>query len=117
VIITVEDNSLTDRSYELVEEIERKRKLLTAIACFILAPIGIGINAHFIISTSYQKGNWSDVNIALMGIVFAISAILIATGIKKYIVIKDLKSKLTQLQLLEETIYNEVLKSNMHQLE
>lgn len=124
----VEANNFTDRSYELVEKIERRRILLTAIVvmCFILAPIGLGINAHFIIAAFYMKGYWSDVSIALMGIVLniahmgiilAISAILIAIGIKKYIVIKDLKSKLLQMQLLEETIYNEVLKSNMHQLE
>ena len=119
MIITVEANNLTDRSYELVETLERRRKWLNAIVvtCFIFAPIGIGINAYFIIPTFYQKGAWSDANIALMGIVFAISAVLIAIGIKKYIVIKDLKSKLSQMQLLEETIYNEVLKSNMHQLE
>ncbi len=119
MINTVNANNLTDSSYELVEKIERRRMLLTAIVamCFVLAPIGIGINAHFIISTSHQKGDWSDVDIALMGIVFAISAILIAIGIKKYTVIRDLKSKLSQMQLLEETIYDEVLKPNMHQLE
>jgi hypothetical protein len=124
----VEANNFTDRSYELVEKIERRRILLSAIVamCFILAPIGLGINAHFIMAAPHMKGYWSDANIVLMGIVlnithmgviFAISAILIAIGIKKYIVLKDLKSKLSQMQLLEETIYNEVLKSNMHQLE
>jgi hypothetical protein len=126
----VEANNFTDRSYELVEKIERRRILLSAIVviCFILAPIGLGTNAYFIIAASYMKGDWSGANIALtgmgivlniahMGIIFVISAILIAIGIKKYIVVKDLKSRLSQMQLLEETIYNEVLKSNMHQLE
>lgn len=115
----VEANNFTDRSYELVEKIERRRMLLTVIVvmCFILAPIGIGINAHFIIATSYMKGDWSNANIAPMGILFAISAMLFAIGIRKYTVIRDLKSKLAQMQLLEETVYNEVLKSNMRQLE
>jgi hypothetical protein len=128
----VEANNFTDRSYEQVEKIERRRILLSAIVamCFILAPIGLGINAYFIMVASYMKGYWSDANIAFtgmemevilniahMGIIFAISAILIAIGIKKYIVLKDLRSKLLQMQLLEETIYNEVLKPNMHQLE
>jgi hypothetical protein len=132
----VEANNFTDRSYELVEKIERRRILLSAIVvmCFILAPIGLGTNAYFIIVASHMKGYWSDaninialtgmgigmeviLNIAHMGVIFAISAILIAIGIRKYIVLKDLKSKLSQMQLLEETIYNEVLKSNMHQLE
>ncbi len=115
----VEANNLTDRSYELIEKIERRKVLLTTIVavCFILAPIGLGINAHFIIATSHMKGDWSDVYIAMMGIIFVVSTILIAIGIKKYTVVKDLKSKLSQMQLLEETIYDEVLKSNMHRLE
>ena len=123
MIITVEANNLADRSYELVEMIERKKMLLTAIviACFILAPMGIGINAYTYLFAIHLKGAWSGVNIALiialMGIIFVDSALLFAIGIKKYIVIKDLKSKLSQMQLLEETIYNEVLKSNMRQLE
>ncbi len=123
MIITVEANSLTDRSYELVEKIERKRTLLTVIVvmCFILAPIGIGINAYTYLSAIHLKGAWSDVNIALiialMGIIFVDSALLFVIGIKKYILIRDLKSKLSQMQLFEETIYSEVLKSNMHQLE
>lgn len=120
MITTIEaDNNLTDSSYELVGKIERKRMLLTVIviACFVLAPIGIGKATHSIITTSHEKGDWSNTDIALTGIVFAVSAILIAIGIKKYTVVKDLKSKLSQIQLLENTIYNEVLKSNMHQLE
>ncbi len=120
MIITVEaNNNLTDSSYELVEKIERKRMLLTVIviACFVLAPIGIGKTTHSIIVTSHEKGDWSNTNIASTGIIFAISAMLLAIGIKKYKVIKDLKSKLAQMQLLEETIYNEVLKSNIRQLE
>jgi ABC-type molybdate transport system permease subunit len=95
VIITVEaNNNLTDSSYELIEKIERKRIFLTAIviACFVLAPIGLGINAHFIIATSHMKGDWPNEYIALMGIIFTISAILIAIGIKKYTVVKDLKT-------------------------
>jgi hypothetical protein len=112
-------NTLTDRSYELVEKIENRSKLLTAIviACFILAPVGIGINAHIYQAASHQKGDWSNADIALMGTIFAISALLFAIGIKKYTVIRDLKNKLAQMQLLEETIYNEVLKPNMRQLE
>jgi uncharacterized membrane protein YcjF (UPF0283 family) len=114
-----DDNTLTDRSYAMVEMVERRRKLLTTIviACFILAPVGIGINAHIYQVASHQKGDWSNTDIALMGIISAISALLFAIGIEKYIVIRDLKSKLAQLQLLEETIYNEVLKPNMRQLE
>ncbi len=119
MIITVEANNLTDRSYELVEKIERKKMLLTliVIACFVIAPIGLGMNVYLFMDISHQKGDLSSANIAFMGIALAISAILIAIGIKKYYVIKDMKSKLSQMQLLEDTIFNEVLRSNIHQLE
>jgi hypothetical protein len=97
--------------------------LLTAIviACFILVSMGIGINVYTYSFVIHLKGAWSDVNIALfialMGIIFVDSALLFAIGIKKYIVIKDLKSNLAQMQLLEDTIYDEVLKLNIHKLE
>lgn len=123
VIIMVEANNLTDRSYELVEKIEHKKLLLTAIviACFVLASIGIGLNAYTYLFAFHLKGALADANIALivslMGIILVDSALLSAMGIKKYIQIRDLKSNLVQMQLLEDTIYNEVLKSNMHKLE
>ncbi len=115
----VEADNLTDHSYELIEKIERRKMLLTAavIVCFILAPIGIGHNAHTYLTAAHTKEEWPDVNVTLEGIIFVVSVIQISIGIKKYIVVKDLKSKLTQMQRLEETIYDEVLKSNMHRLE
>ncbi len=111
-----DNNTLTDRSYELVEMIERRSKLLTliVIACFILVPVGIGIDAHIYLATSHQKGDWSDINIAIMTIVSAISGLLLIIGIKEYTRIKDLKRRLGQIELLEETIYNEVLSPNLH---
>ncbi len=111
-----DNNTLTDRSYELVEMIERRSKLLTAIviACFILVPVGIGIDAHIYLTTSHQKGDWSDTNITIMAIVSVISGLLLIIGAKEYILIKDLKRKLSQIESLEETIYNEVLNPNLH---
>lgn len=110
-----DDNTLTDRSYELVEKIEHRSKLLTAIviACFILAPVGFGIDAHIYLTASHQKGDWSDINTAIMAIVSVISGLLLIIGIKEYIRVKNLKRKLGQMELLEETIYNEVLSSNL----
>lgn len=114
-----EANNLIDRSYEQVEKIEHKKLLLTAIVivCFVLAPIGIGYSAHTYMTEIHSKGDWSDLNMALIGIILVISAILIVTGIDRYNQIRVLKDKLSQIQILEETIYNEVLESNMHQLE
>ncbi len=115
----VEANNLTDRSYERVEKIEHKKLLLTAIVivCFVLAPIGIGYGTHSYMTTVHSKGDWSDLNAALIAIILVISSILIVTGIDKFNQVRVLKDKLSQMKLLEETIYNEVLKSNLHQLE
>jgi len=111
-----DNNTLTDRSYELVEKIERRSKLLTAIviACFILVPVGIGIDAHLYQAVSHQKGDWSDINTVIMAIVSVISGLLLIIGVREYTQIKDLKRKLGQMELLEETIYNEVLGPNLH---
>jgi uncharacterized membrane protein YcjF (UPF0283 family) len=111
-----DNNTLTDRSYELVEKIERRSKLLTAIviACFILVPVGIGIDAHLYQTVSHQKGDWSDINTVIMAIVSVISGLLLIIGVREYTQIKDLKRKLGQMELLEETIYNEVLSPNLH---
>ncbi len=117
-MIMPDNNSLTDRSYELVETIENRRRLLTAvvIACFVLAPVGIGIDAHLYNKFSHEKGGFSDINTAIVAIVSVISGLLLTAGVKVYLLINDLKRKLSQVELLEETIYNEVLRSDLHLL-
>ncbi len=118
-MIMPDNNTLTDRSYELVESIEKRRKLLTVvvIACFILAPVGIGIDAHTYWVASHEKGGWSDISTAIIAIVSVISGLLLIAGVRLYLLINDLKRKLSQMELLEETIYNEVLRPNPHQLQ
>jgi hypothetical protein len=113
-----DDNTLTDRSYELVETLERRRKWLTAvvIVCFILVPVGVGIDAHLYMTVAHQKGGWSDMNMVIMAMASVMSGLLLVIGIKKYMLIKDLKKKLGQMELLEETIYNEVISPNLRQL-
>lgn len=114
-----DDNTLTDRSYELVESIEKRKKLLTAVViiCFALVPVGIGIDAHLYTTTVHQKGDWSDMSMAILAVVSAFSGLLLIIGIKNYIVMKDLKEKLDQIELFEETVYKEVLSSNLHLLD
>ncbi len=115
----LDNNTLTDRSYELVESIEKRRKLLIAVfmACFILAPVGIGIDAHLYNAASHEKGGLSGISTAIIAIVSVISGLLLIAGAKVYILTNDLKRKLSQMELLEETIYNEVLKQNLNQLQ
>ncbi len=113
------NSTLTDRSYELVESVERRRKLLNivVIACFILAPAGIGIDAQFYNAEIHEKGGFSDISSAIIAIVSVISGLLLIAGVKIYLLTNDLKRKLSQLELLEETIYNEVIKQNLNQLQ
>jgi membrane protein YdbS with pleckstrin-like domain len=111
-----DDNTLTDRSYELVEKIENRSKLLTAIviACFILVPVGIGVDAHLYQAVSHQKGDWSDINTVIMVVIGVISSLLLIIGVRGYTQMRNLKRKLSQIELLEETIYNEVVSPNLH---
>jgi len=113
-----DDNTLTDRSYELVEMLERKRKWLNAIVivCFVLVPVFVGIDAYLYMTVSHFKGGWSDISIATIAMVSAISGLLLIIGIKEYTIVNNLKEKLDQMERLEETIYNEVISPNLHQL-
>jgi hypothetical protein len=86
------------------------------ILCFILVPVGIGIDAHLYMAVSHQKGGWSDINIATMAVVSAVSALFLIIGVRKYKLMKDLKRKLIQMDLLEETIYKEVISPNSQYL-
>jgi membrane protein YdbS with pleckstrin-like domain len=117
-MIMPDNSALTDRSYELVETIEKRRRLLNAvvIACFLLAPVGIGTDAYVYMTTSHEKGSWSDISTAIIAMVSVISGLLLLAGAKVYQLTSDLKRKLSQMELLEETIYNEVLKPNLHLL-
>lgn len=118
-MIMPDNNTLTDRSYELVETIEKRRKLLTVvvIACFVLLPVGIGTDAYFYMIAIHEKGGWSDISTAIIAIVSVISGMLLMAGVRVYLLLNDLKRKLSQMELLEETIYDEVLRPNMRQLQ
>ncbi len=113
-----DDNNLTDRSYELVEMIEKRKKLLSAVAviCFFLVPVGIGIDFHIYMTATHQKGDWSDMSTAAIALISALTCLFLIVGIRKYTLIKDLKKKLDQMEVLEETIYNEVLSPKTHQM-
>lgn len=99
----------------MVESVEKRRKLLMAvfIACFILAPAGIGIDAQLYNTAIHEKGGLSDVSTAIIAIASVISGLFLIAGVKVYLLTNDLKRKLSQLELLEETIYNEVIKQNI----
>jgi hypothetical protein len=107
--------NLTEESYRLIERVEKKKTWFTAIAiaCLILAPIGVGLDAYLITVATHQKGGISDLNLVLMVAIGCVSLITIMVGVREYRSVKRLKGMLEQIDLFEETIYNEVLKARM----
>jgi hypothetical protein len=87
----------------------------TAIAalCLILAPIGIGLDAYLFTVATHQKGGLSDINLMLMTTVGVFSFFSLLMGAREYSSVRKLKMKLKQVDLFEETIYNEVLKTRI----
>jgi len=109
------ENTSTDVAYELIERMENKRwwlKIITII-CFIIAPLGLGINAFLFTMLSHQKGGLSDIQVILITISSIIFMFLVIFAINKYSILKKWKKEHNQLELLEETIYREVLKSKI----
>jgi hypothetical protein len=105
--------TLTDSVYEAIERAEqRKRRLMfIIIGCLLISLPGLGVNAFMLVASAHQKGGASDVS--LLWALIAICAILMAIGLNRFILLRNLEHKLDQLELLEETIYNEVLKSQI----
>jgi len=109
----MEERTITDTTFELVEALETKRLWLKVviIGCMILAPILLGADVYSFIVLSHQKGELLDQQIVSIVLVF-ITLILIASfGIYKYFSLKKWDRNLNQLELLEETIYKEVLQA------
>jgi hypothetical protein len=109
----MEEKTITDATFELVEVLETKRLWLKAviIGCMILAPIGLGADVYSFLVLYHQKGGLLEQQIVSIVLVF-IAVILIASfGIYKYLHLKKWDRNLNQLELLEETIYKEVLQS------
>ncbi len=111
--------TLTDSVYQVIEQAEqRKRRLMfIVISCLLISLPGLVVNAFLIIASSHQKSGISDVNVYLLWALMAIFAILMVIGLNRLILLRNLEHKFDRLELLEETIYNEVLKSNLPQIE
>jgi len=110
-----DDPNLTDGSYELIERLERKKTWLTVIAalCLILAPIGFSMDVFAFMAIIHQKEGVSDVSLLMMAAITVFSSLLLIVGAREYRSVRILKKKLQQVDLFEETVYNEVLKSRM----
>jgi hypothetical protein len=107
------ENTITDVAYDFIERMEKKRRLLKVIitGCFIIAPLGLGINAFLFTALQHQKGGLSDIQVILIAAISIVSMFVLIFAINRYSVLKKWEKDLGQLELLEETIYREVLKS------
>jgi hypothetical protein len=112
----MEDSTIIESSYERVEQIELwKRKVKpVVIGSALLASSGLALNGAAFVIISHQKGDTS-LYIASIAIVTILCIILALFVANKYILLKNLSNKLEQLELLEKTIYSEVLQPKMDQ--
>jgi hypothetical protein len=107
----MENKTKTEATFELIEGLETKKHWLriAIIGCLILAPVGLGANVYSFIVVSHQKGGLWDQQIVSIVFVFITLISILSYSMYKYTHLKKWDKNLHQLELLEETIYKEVL--------
>lgn len=102
---------VTDLSYNLMKRIEsRKRRLLfIAIGCSLLASVGFLANAFALTIFIHQKGGFFDIYSASIALNLVFCGIVLAIGLNKYRTFKRYNTCTKKFELLENTIYREVL--------
>jgi len=105
-------NSLTDATYELIEQIEGKSNKinLTIMKYFFITALGLSVNVVAYLSYIHQKGVLTDFSTAMMALLAVVFILPMIFGTKKYIKLCRVKSQLQQFESLEETVYSEVFK-------
>jgi type IV secretory pathway VirB3-like protein len=113
----MEDNTSTDAVYDLIERVEQQRKRLVLIVMVvsISSLLGVSVNALALMVFSHQKGSLDIIsfNILLPVIMLIVSIVLAILAAKKLMALKRLNQRLSRIDELEETIYNEVLNAHM----
>ena len=109
----MENKTKTEATFELAEALEIKKRWLkmAIIVCLILAPVGLGANVYSFLVLSHQKGGLLDQQIVSIVLVFIALILILSFSTYKYFELKTWDENLHQLELLEETIYKEVLQS------
>jgi ethanolamine transporter EutH len=104
-------DNLTDISYGFVEEIERRKRYLELliIGGLILAPVGLVANGIAFVSYSHQKG-FFDFNMTVTAINILLCCLFVIIGINQYALLKRWRRDVKELEMLEERIFEEVLR-------
>jgi hypothetical protein len=106
-------STLTEDAYKKIELIEQKKRHLSLIVLGCLLPgiLGLGLNTFIVVAYSHQKGGLSENNILMIGALAMVCIALLGIAISRFVILKKLGNKLSQIEALEETIYSEVLKT------
>jgi hypothetical protein len=107
------NRNLTDTVYEKVARLEKRKRWLTFVvvaSAFSALPV-LGINTFLYVTYSHQKGGVSGGNMIFVSVIFLICLVVIALGIYWLLRLRKLNSKLNQFEILEETIYDEIIRS------
>jgi hypothetical protein len=109
----MDNKTKTDVTFELIEGLETKKRWLkiVVIGCLILAPIGLCADVYSFVVLFHQKSGLLDQQIVSIVFVFITLILILSLGIDKYIKLEKWSRNLQQLELLEETIYKEVLQA------
>ena len=110
-MIMPDKDTLTDISYGFVENIERKKRWLKLLIMggLLLAPLGLVANGIAFVSYSHQKGIF-DLNITVTMINILLCGLFVIIGINQYALLKKWKRDIKELEMLEEHIFEEVLR-------
>jgi hypothetical protein len=111
--INPSNGNLTDTVYEKITRLEKRKSWMTAVvvSSAFMALTALGINAFLYITYTHQKGGLSGGNMIMISIAILICLIMIVLGTNWFIQLRKLNSSLNQFEILEETIYQEVIKS------
>lgn len=107
------DETATDLFYKFVGRIEAKRRWLPMLVFIYLslALIGLFMNGMGFMILAHQKSAVLDMNMLITYLNIVICSIFMVAGANQYLVLRSYQSKLRNIRALEETIYDEVLRS------
>jgi hypothetical protein len=103
--------SSTDTAFTAIENLERRKTKMALIilVCFCVATLSIGFSAFSYMMYSHQKGAIANNMMIPIGILAFFCVGMAAIGLQRYILLRNIDEKLRDWEMLEKTIYDEVV--------